>query len=70
MCCFVRIVSGEIVLNKIGSQSLWCRSEINGIQTKDGVEKPRKELHQLTQEKALRKEEMMSRFQPRCNQRV
>jgi hypothetical protein len=32
MCCFVRIVSGEIVLNKIGSQSLWCRSEINGMQ--------------------------------------
>jgi hypothetical protein len=42
MCCFVRIVSGEIVLNRIGHQSLWCRREItdneNAVKAKEGNE--------------------------------
>lgn len=41
MCCFVRIVSGEIVLKRIGRQSLWCRREItdneNAVEAKERI---------------------------------
>lgn len=75
MCCFVRIVSGEIVLNRIGRQSLWCRREVtdNG----NAVEKPRKGMKSKeritpidTRKGVKKRRDVMSRFQPRCNQRV